>query len=62
MHTNFSLNTKRTRAVDISGRIQTHFLDTVKFLESESTKRDKYLRTFVFYVYSGAGRGEESSA
>jgi hypothetical protein len=48
--------------LDISGRTQTQFLDTVKFLETDSAKTDKYLRTFVFYAYLGAGRGEESSA
>jgi len=48
--------------VDISGRIQTKFLDTVKFLETELQKEKKYLRTFVFYVYLWAGRrGEEIS-
>lgn len=56
---NFSLNAKRRRVVDISGRIQTKFLDTVKFLETELQKEKKYLRTFVFYVYLWVGRGEE---
>lgn len=54
---NFSLNAKSRRVVDISGRIQTKFLDTVKFLETELQKREKYLRTFVFYVYLWAERG-----
>jgi hypothetical protein len=47
--------------VYVSGRIQAQSLDTVKFLETENAKTDKYLRTFVFCVYLGAGRGEESS-
>ena len=59
---NFSLNAKRRRVVDISGRIQTKFLDTVKFLETVLQKEKKYLRTFVFYVYLWAGRGDKSSA
>jgi len=59
---NFSLNTKTRRVVDISGRIQTKFLDTVKFLETDLQKREKYLRTFVFYVHLWAESGEKSSA
>lgn len=44
--------------MDISGRIQTKFLDTVKFLETElQKKREKYSRTFVFCVYLWAGKG-----
>ena len=52
---NFSLNAKRRRVVDISGRIQTKFLDTAKFLETELQK-DKNISE---HLYSVCTYGQE---